>query len=263
MKKELSIYQVDAFASKPFEGNPAAVIPLNEWLPDITLQSIAEENNLSETVFFVKTNDRYHIRWFTPTVEAKMCGHATLASAFVLFTILGYGEDTIHFDSLSGPLSVSKEEGLLVLDFPAQSAHNIPVLPIFEQALGVKPQAVFQSIDTIVLFENEADILKLTPDFTRLSEIETRGIIVTAASKTYDFVSRFFAPRSGIMEDPVTGSAHTQLTPFWANRLDKTSLIAKQISRRGGTLYLTLAGDRVKMAGEAVLYLEGKITITT
>ena len=256
---ELSIYQVDAFASRCFEGNPAAVEPLDQWLPDKQLQSIALENNLSETVFFVKTNDGYQIRWFTPAVEAKMCGHATLASAFVLFNFLGFEGDVIHFDSLSGPLSVTRKAELFELDFPGQSPIEAPILPIFEKSLGLKPLAAFQSMDTILLFENESQIRQIAPDYSLLSKVETRGVIVTAASDSYDFVSRFFAPRSGILEDPVTGSAHTQLTPFWASRLDKTSLVAKQISERGGVLHLTLMGDRVKMAGEAVLYLKGKI----
>lgn len=258
---ELSIYQVDAFASRCFEGNPAAVVPLDQWLPHEQLQSIALENNLPETVFFVKTNDRYHIRWFTPTVEAKMCGHATLASAFVLFNFLGFEGDVIHFDSLSGPLSVIKKAELFELDFPSQSPIEAPILPIFEKALGLKPLACFQSMDTILLFENEVQIRQIAPDFSLLSKVETRGVIVTAASDSYDFVSRFFAPRSGILEDPVTGSAHTELTPFWANRLNKTALIAKQVSERGGILHLRLADDRVKMAGEAQLYLKGKIFI--
>ncbi len=258
---QLPIYQVDAFTRKVFEGNPAAVVPLDAWLPDTLMQKIASENNLSETVFFVKNKDRFHIRWFTSTVEARMCGHATLASAFVLFNYLGFEGDVIHFDSLSGPLLVERKGDQYALDFPAQNFVEIPIEKNLIEALGVSPKNCYESIDRIVLLENEAQVKGVSPDFNKLLEIDTRGVIITAPSESYDFVSRFFAPRSGILEDPVTGSAHTQLAPFWAEMLGKATFHAKQVSQRGGELFLSLDGDRVIMSGEAILFLKGYISL--
>jgi len=260
---KLTLYQVDAFADRPFEGNPAAVIPLETWLQDDVMQSIAEENNLSETVFFVPTEKGFHIRWFTPTSEVNLCGHATLAAAYVLYNSLGYDKDRIEFDSRSGILSVLQKDGWLVMDFPSQPPVPCDTLDEIVKAFGKTPIECLRSEDYVVVFENESDIASIKPDMDYLKKLDLRGVIITAESRQYDFVSRFFAPKYGIDEDPVTGSAHTQLTPYWSGRLGKTRLTAKQISRRGGELICELHGDRVLVSGKAVKYLEGKIEIKT
>ncbi|MDQ6993438.1 MAG: PhzF family phenazine biosynthesis protein [Mariprofundus sp.] len=258
---KLPIYQIDAFASKPFEGNPAAICPLDEWLPDGVMQLIAEENNLSETAFFIATDSGFHIRWFTPTVEVDLCGHATLAAAYVLFHCLDFKQPEILFDSRSGLLSVVKQGDLLILDFPAQPAVicEAPIQMI--HAFGMEPVMCLKAEDYIVVFEQEDDLLSAEPDFDLLSELDGRGVIVTAPSELYDFVCRFFAPKFGINEDPVTGSAFTQLAPYWANRLGRTQLFAKQLSSRGGEVRCELKGERVLIAGRGVKYLQGEIEI--
>ena len=258
---ELIIYQIDAFAEKSFEGNPAAVVPLNEWLADATMQAIAGENNLAETAFFVPTEKGFHIRWFAPNKEVKLCGHATLASAYVLFTLLGYEADTLSFDSLSGPLSVSKNRNLLTLNFPAQSPGVCESPLELAKGLGKQPIKCFANEDFLAVFESEEDILGIIPDHEWLKQLDLRGVIATAPSKQYDFVVRFFAPKYGIPEDSVTGSAYTQLTPYWAKELGKTELSAKQVSPRGGKVYCELKDDRVLISGSAVKYLEGSIEI--
>jgi len=260
---ELTLYQVDAFASRPFEGNPAAVIPLETWLPDDVMQSIAEENNLSETAFFVPTGRGLHIRWFTPTSEVSLCGHATLATGYVLFNILGCDKNSIEFDSKSGTLSVLRKEDWLVMDLPSQPPVPCDMTDKIVKALGKTPVECLRSEDYVVVFETERDISSIVPDMDYLKRLDLRGVIITAESRQYDFVSRFFAPKYGIDEDPVTGSAHTQLTPYWSGRLDKTRLTAKQVSRRGGELVCELHDDRVLISGKAVKYLEGKIEIRT
>lgn len=260
---ELTLYQVDAFADRPFEGNPAAVIPLETWLPDDVMQSIAEENNLSETAFVVPTKKGFHIRWFTPTSEVNLCGHATLAAAYVLYNSLGYDRNRIEFDSRSGVLSVLQKDGWLVMDFPSQPPVSCEVPDEIVKAFGKTPIECLQSEDYVVVFECENDIVSIGPDMDYLRKLDLRGVIITAESNQYDFVSRFFAPKLGIDEDPVTGSAHTQLTPYWSERLGKTRLTAKQISRRGGELICELRGDRVLVSGKAVKYMKGKIEIKT
>jgi len=260
---KLSIYQIDAFANKPFEGNPAAVVPLNEWLPDKTMQAIAEENNLAETAFFVPSDNGFHIRWFTPCQEVKLCGHATLASAYVLFNYLEYDSDLLSFDSLSGPLSVSKQGDLLTLNFPNQIPEPCAPPTKLIQGLGKTPLACFRNEDYLAVFKCEEDITSIKPDHTQLEQLDLRGVIVTAPSTEYDFVTRFFAPKFGIPEDPVTGSAFTQLTPYWSAKLCKTQLQAKQTSARGGEVFCELSGDRVFISGSAIKYLKGEIEIHT
>lgn len=257
---KLPIYQVDAFAEKLFTGNPAAVCPLEEWLPDDILQAIAAENNLSETVYFVKEDDSYRIRWFTPKSEVALCGHATLAAAYIIFH-LGHPDSLIAFNSLSGHLQVSKDNERLTLDFPQQKGVSCETPQALIDALGKQPSACFASQDYMVVFDNEAEIIALAPDFHSLRDLDLRGVIVTAPGTSVDFVSRFFAPKYGIDEDPVTGSAHCVMAPYWAERLQKTTLTARQLSERTGNLLCELQEDRVLISGEAVLYLEGSIEI--
>jgi len=255
------IYQVDAFAGRVFEGNPAAVCPLEEWLDEEVMQAIAMENNLSETAFFVPHEKSFHIRWFTPTVEVNLCGHATLASAFVVFTVIEPGRNEVTFSSRSGPLSVSSDGELLSLDLPSQPPAPCAAPPELTAGLGKDPDEVLASEDYFAVYASQDDILGLRPDMSVLEKVDLRGVIVTAPGDEVDFVSRFFAPRYGIDEDPVTGSAHCALTPYWAQRLGRSKLHAYQLSHRGGELFCEEKGDRVMVSGRAVLYLQGFITI--
>lgn len=257
----VSLYQVDAFAARVFEGNPAAVCPLETWLDDETMQKIAAENNLAETAFFVNEASGYRIRWFTPTTEVDLCGHATLASAHVLFSHLGFTGNAVTFASRSGPLRVTRDGELLTLDFPAQLPQPCPAPQAITDAFGISPAAVLRHSDYIVVFEDGTDLATLTPDLGPLRTLDLRGVCITARHDRYDFVSRFFAPNYGIDEDPVTGSAHTQLAPYWAGVLGKDTLKAKQLSARGGELECTLSGERVLISGRAVTYLQGLITL--
>jgi len=258
---KLKIYQIDAFASKCFEGNPAAIIPLESWLPDEIMQKIAQENNLSETAFFVKDKEKYHLRWFTPTAEVDMCGHATLASAYVLFECLEYGGTKIVFMTKSSELQVSKEQNTYVMDFPIQSLKQCDIKSKIEEAFGVVPLETFASMDYIVVFKYEEDVIHAKPDMQILKELDLRGVCITAPSQKYDFVTRFFAPKYGIEEDPVTGSAFTQLVNYWAKELDKNILHAKQVSSRGGEVICRVGKDRVEILGSVVKYLEGDIEV--
>jgi PhzF family phenazine biosynthesis protein len=255
------LYQVDAFASEVFGGNPAAVCPLPAWLDDGVMQAIAAENNLSETAFFVGENGRYHLRWFTPRAEVKLCGHATLASAFVIFTQLGYEGETVSFDTLSGRLKVRRDGDLLVMDFPSYPPVEDDDPPAaLLLGLGAQPSSVLQGgEDYIAVYEDEAVVRDLRPRLERFEELGVRGVAVTAPGNQVDFASRFFAPLHGIPEDPVTGSLHSALTPYWAARLGKTSLHAHQLSARGGELWCELRGDRVAISGHAALYMEGRV----
>ena len=260
---KIPIYQVDAFTNERFKGNPAAVCPLDNWLPAAVMQNIAAENNLAETAFVVAAGENFEIRWFTPTVEVDLCGHATLASAYVLFNELGFSGDQINFIShRSGPLSVTKNGSILALNFPVDTLSELPLKPAFAIGLSQAPRAVFKGkTDYLFVYDSEAEILALQPDFVALKAHAVRGIIVTAPGETTDFVSRFFGPACGVNEDPVTGSAHTTLTPYWASILGKTELTARQLSQRTGDLTCNLMGDRVEIAGEAVLYLKGEIEV--
>ena len=260
---EITLYQIDAFASKLFEGNPAAVCPLDAWLPDYLMQSIAEENNLSETAFFVPKGNGFHIRWFTPASEVDLCGHATLASAYVLFNILGYKKDKIEFDSKSGILAVTKNNEWLVMDFPAQPPVSCAIPEEIVKAFDIAPVECLKSEDFVVVFEHEIDIESANPDFGQLKKLDLRGVIITAKSTRYDFVARFFAPKYGIPEDPVTGSAYTQLAPYWASKTGSKRFSVKQLSSRGGELTCEIVDDRVLISGKAIKYLEGKIKIET
>jgi len=257
----IPIYQIDAFAEIPFEGNPAAVIPLEKWLPDETLQSIAEENNLAETAFFIPDNRNFHIRWFTPNQEVKLCGHATLASAYVLFNCLGYESDIISFNSLSGQLLVTCKNNLLTLNFPRQLQESCEAPAALIKGLGKRPLECYKNENFMAVFNSEDDVSSIIPNHHFLEQLELSGIIVTAPSTNFDFVARFFAPRYGIPEDPVTGSAYTQLMPYWSNRIGKTKLNAKQISTRGGKIFCELKDDRVLISGSAVKYMEGTIEV--
>jgi predicted PhzF superfamily epimerase YddE/YHI9 len=260
---QIPIYQVDAFSNQLFKGNPAAVCPLTEWLADELIQNIAQENNLAETAFIVPSKEGYEIRWFTPTVEVDLCGHATIASAHVVFYELGFKGDVVKFHSpRSGPLTVTKRGKELVLDFPCDTILQIEVEAIHRSGLSKVPLAVYKGkTDYLFVYESEADIRALQPDFDALKIHPVRGIIVTAPGETVDFVSRFFGPACGVNEDPVTGSAHTTLTPYWSSVLGKTTLKALQLSQRSGSLTCTLKGDRVEIAGESVLYLRGEINV--
>lgn len=256
----IPIYQVDAFTDTLFHGNPAAVCPLEEWLPDALMQQIALENNLSETAFFVARGNRFAIRWFTPALEVDLCGHATLATGYVIFRFLRPDAEAIEFDSRSGVLQVSRAGELLTLDFPADFVSPAPSREDLAHALGAWPLEFHKGrTDYLLVYGSQEDIEKMAPDFNLLGQVPARGIIVTARGQDADFVSRFFAPRSGVPEDPVTGSAHTSLAPYWAARLGKSNLTAIQLSPRRGWLTCRLAGDRVRISGQARLYLTGEI----
>lgn len=254
---EIPFYQLDAFAARPFEGNPAAVCPLMDWLPDETLQAIAAENNLAETAFYVRDDTGWHIRWFTPIREVELCGHATLAAAAVVFLREPEGGDRIAFQSRSGPLHVSRDGEVLELDFPADPGRVGAVPDALVRGLGCAPVECQQAADYLAVYASEAEVRALRPDFARLRELDLRGVIATAPGDSVDFVSRFFAPNYGIDEDPVTGSAHCTLAPYWRDRLGKAELHARQISPRGGEIRCRLAGDRVLIAGRAVFVIEG------
>lgn len=259
---KIPLYQIDAFSGAVFGGNPAAVCPLDEWLPDPTMQAIALENNLSETAFFVRSGDTFAIRWFTPADEVALCGHATLASGHALFNILDPGRTSVTFSSKSGPLTVRADGDLLTLDFPSMPAKPTTPPPALLKSLNVRPSEVLLATDYMAVFERESDVIKLKPDFPLLESVsEARALICTARGRDCDFVSRFFAPRQGIPEDPVTGSAHCTLTPYWSKQLGKPKLHALQLSPRGGELFCEDLGDRVNIAGRAVLYLEGEIRL--
>jgi PhzF family phenazine biosynthesis protein len=258
---QLAIYQVDAFTDRLFAGNPAAVCPLEAWLPDATMQAIAAENNLSETAFFVPRGDDYDLRWFTPTLETDLCGHATQASGFVVMNRLAPQKSTVRFHTKSGALSVTRQGETFAIDLPAQPPAPCAMPQKFVAALGRQPVEILAATKYLALYDTAADVAALAPDTAVLRDIDRDGVIVSAPGRDCDFVSRYFAPHAGIPEDPVTGSAHCTLVPYWAKRLGKTKLHARQISQRGGELFCELRGDRVVIAGRAALYLEGQIHI--
>lgn len=258
----IPIYQVDAFTENLFGGNPAAICPLNEWLPAPLMQKIAAENNLAETAFFIPQGNDFELRWFTPELEIDLCGHATLATAHVLFTILGYEREVIHFHTLkAGTLSVHRNGDKYMMDFPSRPPEAAETPAGLLEAIGAKPVEILRSRDYFLVYEKESDVAALDPDFLALGKIDSIGVIATAPGDNCDFVSRFFAPSAGINEDPVTGSAHCNLIPYWANRLGKENMHAFQISERRGELWCQLKGDRVLMSGRAVTYLKGEIFI--
>ncbi len=260
----LSIFQVDAFTKKPLSGNPAAVCPLDEWLEDDAMLKIAAENNLSETAFFVKRDEDYELRWFTPMVEMDLCGHATLASAYVIFDCLKLEDKVINFHSArSGKLSVVKQGDLLVLDFPKFDLEELDISEDLISVIGKKPQKLWETQGhmAMLLYESEEEIRSIEPDMSALMKIPFDEVIVTAEGTEADFVSRLFAPKIGIPEDPVTGATHCALIPYWAERLGKEKLYARQLSKRGGELFCELDGDRVKIGGNAALYMKGEIYI--
>jgi PhzF family phenazine biosynthesis protein len=257
----LPLYQVDAFTSRVFGGNPAGIVPLESWLPDDLMQKIAAENNLAETAFFVPEGDGFRLRWFTPTVEVDLCGHATLASAHLLFAKLGCRGDWIEFMTRSGKLTVTRQGDTLAMELPARPPQPCAVPPELDRALGKAPIEVLAARDYLLVYEREADLRTLTPDMERIARLDRFAVIVTAPGESCDFVSRFFAPAQGIPEDPVTGSAHCTLIPYWSRRLGKKTMQARQISPRIGELSCEDRGERVVVAGKAVLYLEGTIHV--
>lgn len=259
---KLKLYQVDAFTDTVFAGNPAAVCPLEKWIPDVTMQNIAIENNLAETAFFVNENGKYHIRWFTPKVEVDLCGHATLAAAYVLFQYENFKGSEISFNSKSGILTVTKEGDFLTMDFPTDTLEEVQLFPGLIEGFNIKPIKAFKGkTDYMLVYDNEEQVKKLAPDMRVVAMIVARGIIVTAPGNKVDFVSRFFAPQINIPEDPVTGSAHTTLIPYWSNILNKKEMDAMQVSNRTGRLKCKYLGERVKIGGFAKTYLIGNIDI--
>jgi len=256
---KLPFYQVDAFTGRLFGGNPAGVCPLDSWLDYDVMQAIAAENNLAETAFFVAGPDRFHLRWFTPTSEVDLCGHATLATAWVLFEKLGVQSPEVSFDTRSGVLTVKRDGPNLSMDFPSRPGAPCESPDAMLAGLGLESAEVYKARDYLVVLESEAAVRAIRPEFAKLMEVDTFGIIVTGPGNESDFVSRFFAPRMGVPEDPVTGSSHCTLIPYWSKRLGKSKLTARQASTRGGELSCEDLGARVTIAGRAVLYLEGSI----
>ena len=265
----MKFYIVDVFTDKAFGGNPAGVCLLDDWLPDEAMQNIAMENNLSETAFLVKKGEQYDLRWFAPEIEVNLCGHATMGSAYILFKFIETTADILHFNTRSGLLSVKKDGDLLWLDFPSRPTAPAARYKSIEKAFGLDSIEVFKSADLLVVLENEDAVRQLAPDFETLKRVKDEaempgddfGVIATAPGSDCDFVSRFFAPNIGINEDPVTGRAHCVLIPYWSKRTGKISMTARQLSKRGGTIWCEYAGERVKIGGKAVLYMAGEIVV--
>jgi PhzF family phenazine biosynthesis protein len=258
---KLPLYQVDAFTSRAFRGNPAAVVLLDKWLPDGILTAIAAENNLAETAFVVPGDDVMPLRWFTPTVEVDLCGHATLATAHVLFQHTFPSANRLTFATRSGQLVVAREGEMLSMDFPSRPGNPLEITDSLVSALGVRPCEAYLARDILAVFESESEVSQFIPNFDRIAALDAFALIISSPGESVDYVYRFFAPRQGIPEDPATGSANCTLVPYWARLLGKKELIAKQLSARGGDLRCTLVGDRVFIAGHAVEYLRGEITV--
>ena len=260
---QYQIFQVDAFANEVFKGNPACVVPLKKWLPDDILLQIAKENAVAETAFFIQEGDVFHLRWFTPDLEMDLCGHATLATAHAIKSELNYSSDKIYFKTLSGNLSVSFDDDLYYLNFPSRKADKTILPQEIKSSLNIQPKEVYKSRDYMLVYDNEEEIHNIQIDRPIFDKINlgTGGVIVTAIGNTSDFVSRFFTPQATILEDPVTGSAHCSLIPFWATLLSKEKLIATQYSERGGKLYCEDKGDRVIVGGKAITYSKGVFRI--
>ena len=257
----MKLYQVDAFTDALFAGNPAAVVPLTHWLDDALLQNIALENNLSETAFLVPDDRGYALRWFTPQVEVDLCGHATLAAAWVVFNALGFPGERVRFSTASGPLFVTRSGQTLSLDFPSRPAHALTDITPFSRALDLPIREVLQARDTLIIVDSADQVRNFQPDFTAIAALDTFAVMISAPGEDCDFVSRFFAPAKGVPEDPVTGSAHCTLVPYWADKLGKTHLHARQLSARGGELHCQLKGDRVTLSGTARCYLQGDLQL--
>lgn len=258
----IPFFEVVAFTNRLFAGNPAGVCLLEEWLPDEQLQAIAAENNLAETAFLLERGDHFDLRWLTPTVEVELCGHATLASAHVLFRHRGYAEKTVRFQTRSaGELAVERNGDRLVLDFPSLPPKEAGRSEALADSLGAKPEKIFHGRDYFAVFASQREVATIRPDFAAVAKLDAEGVVVTAPGDDCDFVSRCFAPAAGIPEDPVTGSTHCTLIPYWSRRLGKRELFARQISARGGELFCEDRGDRVGIGGEAVTYVEGKIRL--
>ena len=258
---KIPIYQIDAFSQDRFHGNPAAVCILQEWLPDSTLQNIAAENNLAETAFVVEKNGHFELRWFTPAVEVDLCGHATLATAFVYKEHLNYPDDSISFKTQSGLLKVEYGGNMLSLVFPSRPGTACAAPDLLVKGIGIVPQETLKSRDYMVVLRDEDEVRHLDPDFAKLKDVDALGVIATAPGNDVDFVSSFFAPQAGMNEDPVTGSSHTTLIPYWSAKLRKKNMAALQLSHRGGKLYCEDLGDKVKISGRAITYLVGEITV--
>ena len=259
---KLKQYQIDAFTGKVFKGNPAAVCPLDKWLDDGVLLSIAAENNLSETAFFIPSNKGFKLRWFTPVTEVDLCGHATLATAHVIFNIAGFAGSSVTFETRSGDIIVERNGSLLSMDFPSKPPKPCVAPDLLVKGLGHIPAEVLSAMDYFAVYEDEDAIYSIKPDYVRLEKLDLRGSVVTAPGKDVDFVSRFFAPKLGVPEDPVCGSAHCELAPYWAEKLNKRNLTAKQLSFRGGDIFCELKGNNiVTISGQAVTFMEAEITI--
>jgi len=258
---KLRLWQVDAFTNRPLAGNPAAVVPLPGWLSDDVMQGIAAENNLSETAFLVREADGWRIRWFTPAIEVNLCGHATLASAHVFFTHLEPAASSVTFASRSGPLTVTRDGARYALDFPAYDCRRIETPPALIDAIGVTPLETWLGVKLMALLATEREVRALRPDFRKVAALEGFGLIATAPGDASDIASRYFVPQAGVDEDPVTGAAHCQLVPWWASRLGRNRLHARQVSKRGGELWCEARGERVTLAGETVEYLSGTIEV--
>ena len=258
----IPIYQIDAFSSQPFKGNPAAVCPLEEWLPDEVMQSIAMENNLSETAFFIKNEDQYDIRWFAPKIEIDLAGHPTLATAHVIFNEMNHQGNTITFNSKIGDiLEITRNKDIISMNFPSRPPKKIYKKELIEEAIGVEVDEFYENRDGLAVVANEEIVTNLSPSMDKISKLDYIGLIVTSSGENVDFVSRFFAPQIGVPEDPVTGSAHCELIPLWAEKLNKNKLTAKQLSSREGTLYCEYLNDRVVIGGEAVTVLSGELIL--
>lgn len=258
---EIPFYQIDAFTGRAFSGNPAGVCFLESWLSDSLLQSIAAENNLPETAFLVRSGDNYELRWFTPTVEVELCGHATLASAFAIFTYMKPARQSVGFHTKSGLLTVRRQGEWLALDFPAMKPTSCTRPDGIAEMLGQTPSEVLRTRDLLVVFDDEEQVRNVKPDMARIAALDWFAVIVTAPGKACDYVSRFFAPRQGIPEDPATGSAQCTLVPYWSSRLGKKELHALQLSPRGGAFFCAEHGDRVAIAGHAVIFMSGTIRV--
>lgn len=259
----LELYQIDSFTAEVFHGNPACVVPLKEWLPDEILLKITRENAVAETAFFIDKGDSIHLRWFTPEIEMDLCGHATLAAAHCLVSILNYKKDTIVFDTKSGALTVEVKDGMYYMDFPSRMPEVSTLPDLIVKSLNIQPKAVFKSRDYVLVYDSEEDIRKIQIERSMfdLINLDPGGVVVTSVGSDCDFVSRYFTPQSTILEDPVTGSAHCSLIPFWSSKLGKETLFARQLSERGGELYCQNKGERVIVAGKARTYAKAQIYI--